>query len=169
VIREYPPLVNQFCLDLCHQVLTSLKISHEKAELSHEVISISRGLLRKVERVILLNWADLDQKSEFRGTVPDITTLMVFMFDKFKAKETNYRQASIELWSNLVLKCPPQKTAMMKKPNDLKSWITDYYCKQVRSSTSIIQQIQVIDFSKSRKQSKEGQKDRLVEMRQSLD
>mmetsp|Transcript_977 Transcript_977/g.1177 ORF Transcript_977/g.1177 Transcript_977/m.1177 type:complete len:135 (+) Transcript_977:671-1075(+) len=90
VIREFPALVDRFCMEICFQVLVSLRYCYDRTELSTEVVDISRDLLRKIKDVILRNWEVL-KKASNREIVPDLATLMVFLFVKFKAKETVYR------------------------------------------------------------------------------
>ena len=56
VIREYDPLVDRFCLEICHSIVTSLKLCYEKDELFHEIIDTARTLIPKIEKVILKKW-----------------------------------------------------------------------------------------------------------------
>jgi hypothetical protein len=102
VIREFDPLVDRFCLEICYSVLSSLKMCYEKMELSHEVVDTSVKLLKKIEKVILKKSGMLHLKNDQRGIVPDLSTLMIFLFEKFKQHETIYRQESVKLWENLV-------------------------------------------------------------------
>ena len=48
VIREHDPLVDRFCLEICHSITTSLKLCYEKDELSHEVIDTVKALIPKI-------------------------------------------------------------------------------------------------------------------------
>jgi hypothetical protein len=59
VIREFDPLVDRFCLDICHSVLQSLKICYDQLEQSHEVIETCRQLIPKIEKVMLRKWSML--------------------------------------------------------------------------------------------------------------
>ena len=63
VIREYEPLVDRFCLEICYSVLSSLKLCYDKMELSYEVIETSRMLIPKIEKVILAKHGVLIQKN----------------------------------------------------------------------------------------------------------
>lgn len=148
MIREHDPLVDRFCLEICYSVLESLKMCYDKMELSHEVIETSRGLLPKIEKVILKKWDMLMAKNDNRGIVPDLVTMMLFVFEKFKRRETVYRRESIKLWEHLVTQSPPSSNPRSKAPNNVKSWIKDYYCVH-RREKSILMQMQTIDFSQS--------------------
>ena len=61
--------------------------------------------------------------------VPDLQTLLMYLFERFKSHETIYRRESTRLWENLVTQSPPSVGAEAM-PNNLKLWIKDYYCKQ---------------------------------------
>ena len=102
VIREFDPLVDRFCLEICYQVLTSLKMCYEKMELSHEVIETSQALIPKIQKVILRKWQILLAKNENRGVVPDLQTLLMYLFERFKAHETVSRREATRLWEALV-------------------------------------------------------------------
>lgn len=128
VIREFDPLVDRFCLEICYQVLTSLKMCYEKMELSHEVIETSLALTPKIQKVILRKWKMLLVKNENRGVVPDLQTLLMFLFERFKSHETICRRESTRLWESLVMQSPPSVRSE-GMPNNLKLWIKDYYCK----------------------------------------
>lgn len=135
VIREFDPLIDRFCLEICFSVLSSLKMSYEKMELSHEVIETSVLLIPKIEKVILKKWNMLVQQNDKRIIFPDLQTMMIYIFEKFKSFETIYRRESIKLWENLVTKGPP--SANLKIPNDYKRWIRDYYSHH-RNEKSIL-------------------------------
>ena len=64
IIREFDPLVDRFCLEICYSVLSSLKMCYDKMELSHEVIDTSVKLLPKIEKVILRKSQMLIQKND---------------------------------------------------------------------------------------------------------
>lgn len=57
VIREYDPLVDRFCLEICHSIITSLKLCYDKDELSHEVVETVRTLIPKIQKVIIKKWS----------------------------------------------------------------------------------------------------------------
>ena len=69
VIREFDPLVDRFCLEICHSVLQSLKLCYEQQDQSHEVILTCSELLPKIQKVIIRKWSLLLNPSEHRGTV----------------------------------------------------------------------------------------------------
>lgn len=145
VIREFDPLVDRFCLEICYSVLQSLKMCYDQLEQSHEVIETSTLLLPKIQKVILKKWSMLLQTNSSRGIVPDLQTMLLFTFERFKSFETVYRREAIKLWESLVAQSPPSANPKTRIPNDFKSWITEYYCT-VRRERSILRQLQEIDF-----------------------
>ena len=86
------------------------------------------------------------QANELRSNVPDLTTMLLYTFERFKSLETVYREESIKLWENLVTKSPPSSNQRVQLPNDFKRWIRDYYCV-ARKDRSILMQLLEIDFS----------------------
>ena len=86
--------------------------------------------------------------------------MMLFIFERFKYLETVYRRESIKLWENLVTKSP--RSAV---PNDVKRWIKDYYCKN-RKDKSILMQMQTIDFSQGHASNEDANQDLLQQQRQ---
>ena len=97
-------------------------------------------------------------KNDNRGIVPNLQTMMLFIFEKFKYLETVYRRESIKLWENLVTKGPPSSNPKMNIPNDVKRWIKDYYCVH-RREKSILMQMQEIDFSQSHASNEDANQD----------
>jgi hypothetical protein len=71
-IIEFDPLIDRFCLEICYSVLSSLRMSYEKMEQSHEVIEISIKLLPRIEKVILRKWNMLIHSNDQRGIIPDL-------------------------------------------------------------------------------------------------
>jgi hypothetical protein len=97
---------------------------------------------------MLKKWSMLLQANKLRSTVPDLATMLLFAFERFKSLETVYREESIKLWENLVTKSPPSTNQRAQIPNDFKRWIRDYYCV-TRKDRSILMQLLEIDFSSS--------------------
>lgn len=85
-------------------------------------------MIPRIQRVIQLNWKILLTKNDNRGVVPNLQTLLIFLFERFKSHETAFRREATKLWEILVTKSPP-KIGAESMPNDLKGWIKDYYCK----------------------------------------
>ena len=48
IIREHDPLIDMFCLEISHCVLSSLKMCHNSLEFSQEVIENCANLLEKI-------------------------------------------------------------------------------------------------------------------------
>jgi hypothetical protein len=72
VLREFDPLIDRFCLEICYSVLQSLKMCYDQQEQSHEVMVTCKALLPKIEKVILRKWSLLLQSNQSRGIVPDL-------------------------------------------------------------------------------------------------
>ena len=106
IIREFPPLVDLYCLEICYQVIGSLKLCYDKMDLSQEVIETSRHILKKAQSVILKHWGVLSQANRNRSIVPDIPTFMLFLCNKFKAPEPVLRSEALRLLEVLVQKGP---------------------------------------------------------------
>ena len=107
VIREFDPLVDRFCLEILYSVLQPLKMCYDQVEQSHEVILTATQLLPKIQKVILRKWSMLLQPNKSRGIVPDLQTMLLFIFERFKSFEPVYRRESIKLWESLVTQSPP--------------------------------------------------------------
>jgi hypothetical protein len=111
---------------------------YDKIQLSHEVIETCTLLLPKIQKVILKKWNMLSINNEHRGIVPNLQTMMLFIFEKFKCLEPVYRRESIKLWENLVKSSPPSSNPKVTIPNDLKKWIKDYYCAHRRERSILM-------------------------------
>lgn len=55
-------------------------------------------MLPRIERVILRKWNMLVVRNEARGAVPDLPTLILYIFERFKSHETVYRRESVKMW-----------------------------------------------------------------------
>jgi DNA-dependent protein kinase catalytic subunit len=177
VIRESDPLVDRFCLEICYSVLQSLKMCYDQQEQAREVIEAGAKLLPKIEKVILRKWPLLLQANSARGIVPDLQTLLLFAFERFKSFETVYRREATRLWENLVTRSPPSANPKTRMPTELKAWIKEHYCG-VRKDRSILRQVQEIDFgpeasagegAREQKQDESLRKSKLLQLKKKFD
>jgi len=163
VIRESDPLVDRFCLEIGHCVVSALKLCHNNTESGQEVVENCRRMMGKLGKVMERKFALLLKPNEKRSVHPNLTSFMLFLFEKFAAVETTCRRECISLWESLVRSVPPHNSEGM--PDNLKDWIVDFYIP-FRKQKSIFARFQEIDFQTKQD---EGRKGKMAERQKSMD
>ena len=106
VVKDFDPLIDRFLLEIARCVLSSLKMCHNSLEFSQDVIENCAELLAFIQKLIIKKSELLFRENLSRSVHVSLYEFLDFLFVRFTAVETVYRQEATKLWQGIVLSLP---------------------------------------------------------------